>query len=213
MAKVQFQVDGLDANTASIFNQDVTFDGNVEAGSISIDGTDISSIYATQQYVTNAVSGVTVDLSTAAGNGIDWNASTSVFDIDTTLVQTRVSGVSDTEIGYLDGVTSNIQTQLNAKMSSNGYASNSVNSNITLVSGNKYFVDTTAARTLTLSASPTLGDEILIFDSSNLAGTNNITINSNSGKINGTVQDLIIDANAAVVTLIFTGSSYGWKVL
>jgi hypothetical protein len=41
MAKVQFQVDGLDSNTASIFNDDVIFDGNVDAASISIDGVDI----------------------------------------------------------------------------------------------------------------------------------------------------------------------------
>lgn len=41
MGKVKFQVDGLDANTASIFNQDAVFDGNVEANSISIGGVDI----------------------------------------------------------------------------------------------------------------------------------------------------------------------------
>jgi hypothetical protein len=41
MAKVQFQVDGLDSNTASIFNDDVTFDGNVEVNSLSIGGVDI----------------------------------------------------------------------------------------------------------------------------------------------------------------------------
>ncbi len=35
--------------------------------------------------------------------------------VDSSVVQYRVSGVSDTEIGYLDGVTSAIQTQLNAK--------------------------------------------------------------------------------------------------
>jgi hypothetical protein len=41
MGKVQFQVNGLDSNTTSIFNDDVTFDGNVDAASISIDGIDI----------------------------------------------------------------------------------------------------------------------------------------------------------------------------
>lgn len=56
MAKVQFQVDGLDSNTASIFNDDVTFDGNVDAASISIGGTDIANIYASQSYVDTAVS-------------------------------------------------------------------------------------------------------------------------------------------------------------
>jgi len=48
-----------------------------------------------------------------AGNGL--NLSGSSFSINTDVVQTRVSGVSDTEIGYLDGVTSAIQTQLNSK--------------------------------------------------------------------------------------------------
>ena len=48
-----------------------------------------------------------------AGNGL--HLSGSSFSINTDVVQTRVSGVSDTEIGYLDGVTSAIQTQLNNK--------------------------------------------------------------------------------------------------
>lgn len=41
MGKVKFQVDGIDSNTASEFNQNVTFDGNIDANSISIAGTDI----------------------------------------------------------------------------------------------------------------------------------------------------------------------------
>jgi hypothetical protein len=51
MAKVQFQVDGLDSNEASIFNEDVIFDGNIDANSISISGVDIANTYATQSYV------------------------------------------------------------------------------------------------------------------------------------------------------------------
>jgi len=46
--------------------------------------TDLSG-YATETYVDTAVSGVTVDLSTAAGVGIDWNATTEQFDIDSTV--------------------------------------------------------------------------------------------------------------------------------
>jgi hypothetical protein len=41
MGKVQFQVDGFDANQASIFNEDVTFDGNIDVNSLSIAGVDI----------------------------------------------------------------------------------------------------------------------------------------------------------------------------
>jgi hypothetical protein len=86
-----------------------------------------------------------------------------------------------------------------------------ISANTTLVAGRRYFVDTTAARTLTLPASPTLGQEIIIFDATGSAGTNNITVNSNSGKINGSVQDLILDANGAAVVLTYTGSTYGWR--
>jgi hypothetical protein len=35
---------------------------------------------------------------------------------------------------------------------------------------------------------------------------------SNSLKINGSVQNYIIDINGAAVVLTYTGSSYGWKV-
>jgi hypothetical protein len=70
---------------------------------------------ATQEYVDGAVSGAEVDQSTLAGTGINWNAGTSKFDVDTLTIQARVAEVSDTEIGYLNGVTSAIQTQMDAK--------------------------------------------------------------------------------------------------
>ena len=104
-------------------------------------------------------------------------------------------------------------TALNSALASYKQEVNlTVSSNITLVAGRRYFVDTTAARTLTLPASPTLGQEIVIVDASGTAGTYNITINSNSGKINGTVQNLTIDVDGAGASLIYTGSAYGWRV-
>jgi hypothetical protein len=54
-----------------------------------------------------------------AGTGItqtyDDAGNTITIAVDTTSIQARVANVSDTEIGYLDGVTSGIQTQLNTK--------------------------------------------------------------------------------------------------
>ncbi len=49
-----------------------------------------------------------------AGNGLQ-EATPGIISIDTSVTQTRVSGVTDTEIGYLDGVTSAIQTQIDSK--------------------------------------------------------------------------------------------------
>jgi hypothetical protein len=88
----------------------------------------------------------------------------------------------------------------------------SVSSNVNVSKWNNYMVDTSSARTLTLPASPSSGDEIHIFDVTGTAATNKITVASNSNKINGTVQDLEIDKNNAAVVLIYTGSAYGWRV-
>ena len=63
-----------------------------------------------------------VDLALVAGTGItktyNDNANTITLAVDTATIQARVAGVSDSEIGYLANVTSDIQTQLNAKASS-----------------------------------------------------------------------------------------------
>lgn len=107
--------------------------------------------------------------------------------------------------------TNGVSTQWNA-VTYIPPAANSTSSNITLASYNRYFVDTTSARTLTLPSIPSVGDEIQIYDASNSALTNNITVASNSNKIQGSVQDLIIDSNAATVYLTYTGSTYGWAV-
>jgi hypothetical protein len=85
--------------------------GGLAASSMTLGGINV----ATESYVDGAVSNAEVDQSTLAGYGIDWNVSTSQFDVDTTTIQARVADVSDTEIGYLNGVTSAIQTQIDSK--------------------------------------------------------------------------------------------------
>jgi hypothetical protein len=49
------------------------------------------------------------------GTGLSYNDTTGAISVNTSTIQARVSGVSDTEIGYLDGVTSAIQTQIDSK--------------------------------------------------------------------------------------------------
>ena len=90
--------------------------------------------------------------------------------------------------------------------------STAVSSNVTLAAFNKYFVDTTAARTITLPASPTLGAEIYIFDASGTANTYNITVSRNGNLINGNAGNFIIDVAGGWYTLVYTGATYGWKV-
>ncbi len=51
----------------------------------------------------------------AVGTGLSYNDTTGAISVDTSAIQARVTNVTDTEIGYLDGVTSSIQTQINTK--------------------------------------------------------------------------------------------------
>ena len=64
-----------------------------------------------------------------------------------------------------------------------------------------------------MPASPSLGDEIHIFDQNGSSATNNITVTPNSSdNLMGSSQSLLIDLAYAGVVLIWTGSSYGWRV-
>ena len=92
-----------------------------------------------------------------------------------------------------------------------GFPSSSVSSNVTLTSNNKHFVDTSTSRTVTLPSSPSMGDEIYVFDASGTAGAYNITVNRNSNYINGSSSNLIIDVNGGAASFTYTGGSYGWK--
>ena len=60
----------------------------------------------TGSYVSSIVAGTGITLTNNSGEG-----ATPTVAVDTTAIQAKVSGVTDTEIGYLDGVTSAIQTQ------------------------------------------------------------------------------------------------------
>jgi hypothetical protein len=92
-----------------------------------------------------------------------------------------------------------------------GPTSSTVSSNITMAANNNYFVNTSAARTLTLPASASVGDTIAIYDAYGSAATNNITISRNSHKINGLTEDAIIDVDQSGSIFTYTGTTLGWR--
>jgi hypothetical protein len=71
-----------------------------------------------------------------------------------------------------------------------------------------------AAFTITLPSSSTLflNDTIQIIDIGGVSSTNNITVARNGAKIQNVADDLTIDINGSIITLTYTGSSYGWIV-
>lgn len=81
-----------------------------------------------------------------------------------------------------------------------------------LVTRTQYFITTSSPWTMTANASPTQGDEIRLFDVSGQAATNNVTFNPNGKNFQGSIQNLILAYNNFSITLIYTGTTYGWKV-
>ena len=83
--------------------------------------------------------------------------------------------------------------------------------NYTAADGDNLFVDTSGgAVTITLPASPSIGNQVKIIDSHGTAATNNITVGRNSQKIQGTAADLTISTNRAGIALVFYDSDNGW---
>lgn len=94
------------------------------------------------------------------------------------------------------------------------FAWNIASSNATMSANNGYFVDTSsAAKTMTLPSSPTLGDTIRINDLAGTFGTNNLTVARNGQKIQGVADNLLVDADQSSFGLVYSNSTYGWKVL
>jgi hypothetical protein len=83
--------------------------------------------------------------------------------------------------------------------------------NYTAVAGQGVFANTSGgAWTLTLPASPAIGDEVSFVDYAGTFDSNNLTIGRNSSKIHGADSDLTVATERAANTLVFTDSTQGW---
>ena len=82
------------------------------------------------------------------------------------------------------------------------------------VSGTGYFVNTTSgAITITLPTSPAAGDIVAFADYAKTFDTNNLTLDPGSNKINGATVDYVVSSLGKSLTLVYTDSTQGWKVV
>jgi hypothetical protein len=68
----------------------------------------------------------------------------------------------------------------------------------------------TASLTLTLPASPSVGDAVGV---SNLSGTLTCVIGRNGNEIMNLAEDMTVDVADAGFTLYYSGATYGWVLL
>ena len=84
----------------------------------------------------------------------------------------------------------------------------------TAVNGDGVMVDTSSsAITITLPASPVLGNFVRIMDQTGNAATNNITVGRNSEKIQGASADLTIQTARASIGLVYSNTAQGWILI
>ncbi len=87
-----------------------------------------------------------------------------------------------------------------------------VTTNTTMVAGKGYFVNTTGgAVTMTLPASPSIGDTVVVVDYSS-AATNNITIGRNGSNIQSSASDRTISTNNTSETYVYINATVGWQI-
>ena len=84
----------------------------------------------------------------------------------------------------------------------------------TIQAGAKLFIDTTGgAFTVTLPASPAVGDEVHFIDSRFNFDTAALTVGRNSSKIANASSDLVVNTEGAGFGLVFSGSNVGWTYM
>ena len=84
----------------------------------------------------------------------------------------------------------------------------------TIQAGAKLFIDTTGgAFTVTLPASPAVGDEVHFIDSRFNFDTAALTVGRNSSKIANATSDLVVNTEGACFGLVFSGSNVGWTYM
>jgi hypothetical protein len=130
-----------------------------------------------------------------------------------TLTVKTVSGtgvtlpVGSTTVLYSDG------TNVTGKLQTKGYYTPP--STYTAVNGDQLLVNTSGSGigtgvTITLPASPAIGNEVHFIDSGNAFASNNLTIGRNSSNILGAASNLVVSANGASFTLVYVNATRGW---
>ena len=96
-----------------------------------------------------------------------------------------------------------------------GVVTKQVNTTYQAVVNDRILADSSGATftiTLPLNASLLINDTIQIIDATQSFGANNVTIARNGSLIQGVAEDLTLDLNGAIMTMIYTGPTYGWIV-
>jgi hypothetical protein len=158
------------------------------------------------------VSGITGIVQTADGTGnltLQANG-VSVLTVNTSNAVTVTGAVSAT--GNIQGsfILGN-GSQLTGVTGGLAWNSSVQTANFTTTAGSGYFVNTTSSVIYgTLPASPALGQTVQFVDYTQTFGTNNLVINPNGSKINGSTANVTLATTGESAGLVYSNSTRGW---
>ena len=179
-----------------MFNGDATVSNDLTvSGILSIGGTSITSTAAELNYIDGVTSNVQTQLdakqatiSGAASTITSSNLTASRALTSNGSGKVEVSAVTSTELGYLDGVTSAVQTQLDSKLSSSGNITTGGNI-IIPDSGNIGCTSDTDAITIANSGNVTFGQDVTV--SGDVVISSDARLKSNIVSLGATLSKLL----------------------
>jgi len=140
----------------------------------------------------------------------------TVLETSQTDQESRLDNVENfvsTSLSDFNGLASQLST-INAQLAPNLPSTWKVvtDSTYTIANKDRLLVIPSAGQVITLPITPTVGANVEIVDASGNSATVNFTVARNGSLINGAAENLIFNVNGAGVYLVYSGSTYGWRV-
>jgi hypothetical protein len=183
---------------------------NVVTGKLAINGTAVTST-AAELNLLDGVSGlVQADLTKLAA--VDSTAAElNIVDGGTSATSTTVADADRVVLNDAGTMVQVAMTDIKTYIGGGTSWQAVKTGNYTAAAGQGVFANTTSASfTVTLPASPDLGDEVSIKDYAGTFDTNALTIGRNSQPIEGVAADLTVSVERAGLTLVYTDGTQGW---
>ena len=188
-----------DAITSALIADDAVVAAAIADNSIDIARLNVSDGSNGQALTTNG-SGT---LSFASVGTADGSISTAKL-ADDAVTTAKIADDAVTSAKLANSIT--MTGSLAAAQVNGGTTTTVVSSNATATTGQNHFIS--SACTLTLPASPSLGDRVMVA----VGNFTTAILGRNSKKIEGTAEDMTIDVARAGFICVFTGDTYGWAI-
>lgn len=122
---------------------------------------------------------------------------------------------SPTELNFMTGVTSPVQTQINTLFAGMlGYTWKIISTSTSAAVSDGLLVDSSGGGfAINLPTSPVLGNRIAFVDVAGVFAANPIIIAPGSVKICGTSGNMTVDWNRIAFEMVYINSTYGWAIV